>query len=92
MASETPKDIDRAAIEAHAQRVAEQTALRKVRKTLDSIGESEADERRSLRRVLVACAILAVLGAWLVLSLVFGDRGLPKQLPMKVPLTLPQKQ
>ena len=92
MSSETPKDIDRAAIEEHAQRIAEQTALRKVRKTLDSIEASEAAERRNLRRVLIACALLAALGAWLVWGLVFGDRGLPKQPPMKVPGTLQPKQ
>jgi hypothetical protein len=92
MDSETPNDIDRAAIEEHAQRVAEQTALRKVRQTLDSIGESEAAERRNLRRVLIACALLAVLGAWRVWGLVLGDRGLPKQPPLKVPSTLQPKQ
>ena len=64
MGIETPNDIDRAAIEEHAQRTVEQTALRKVRKTLDKIEEAEAAGRRTLRYVLIACAILAVIGAW----------------------------
>ncbi len=84
---EIPNDIDRAAIEEHAQRTVEQTALRKVRKTLDSIKEEEAAERRTLRRVLVVCAILALLGvcyfAWVVLS----AGGLHKQAPLRLPVT-----
>ncbi len=89
---EIPNDIDRAAIEEHAQRTVERTALRKVRKTLDQIDEAEAAGRRTLRRVLVACAILAVLGASLVWWLVFSGRDLPQASPMKLPSTLPQKQ
>ena len=92
MGSETPKDIDRAEIEEHAQRVAEQAALRKVRQTLDRIGESEAAERRNLRRILLVCAVLAVLAAWLFWGLLFGDKGVPKQTPMKVPGTLQPKR
>ena len=42
---ELPNDIDRAAIEEHAQRTVEQTALRKVRKTLDQIEQAEAAGR-----------------------------------------------
>ena len=41
MSMETPKDIDRAAIEEHAQRMVEQTALRKVRKALERIEQAE---------------------------------------------------
>lgn len=92
MGAETPNDIDRAAIDEHAQRTVEQTALRKVRKTLDRIEESETAERRTLRRVLIVCAILAVLGAWFFWELIFSGRNLPKEPPMKVPGTLQQKQ
>jgi hypothetical protein len=74
MGIETPNDIDRAAIEEHAQRTVEQIALRKVRRTLDKIGEAEAAERRTLRYVLIACAILAVLGACFFLWLMFSAR------------------
>src|ERR1035437_3720766 len=63
MGIETPNDIDRAAIEEHAQRTVEQTALRKVRRTLDEIENAEAAGRRTLRYVLIACAILAVIGS-----------------------------
>jgi len=42
---ETPNDIDRAAIEEHAQRTVEQTALRKVRRTLDEIEKAAAAGR-----------------------------------------------
>ena len=85
MSSETPDELERAKIAQHAQRIAEQTALRKVRKALDSIEDSETAERRAAHKVLIVCAILAVLGAWLVWGLLSGDKGMPKQPPMKVP-------
>lgn len=85
MGIETPNDIERAAIEEHAQRTVEQTALRKVRKTLDGIEADETGERRALRKVVIVCAILAALGAWLVWELVFSDKGMPRQPPLKVP-------
>ena len=91
MGIETPNDIDRAAIEEHAQRTVEQTALRKVRKTLDKIEEAEAARRRTLRYVLIACAILAVIGAWFFWGLIFSGRDLPKAPPMKVLSAVPQK-
>ncbi|MDO8624465.1 MAG: MBL fold metallo-hydrolase [Candidatus Diapherotrites archaeon] len=53
---------------------------------------AEVAKRRTLRTVLIACAILAVLGAWFFWGLIFGGRDLPKQPPMKVPGTLQQKQ
>jgi hypothetical protein len=89
---EIPNDIDRAAIEEHAQRTVEHTALRKVRKTLDKIEEAEAARRLTLRYALIACAILAVLGTWFFWGLIFSGRDLPKSPPMKVPGTLLQKQ
>ena len=92
MGAETPNDIDRAAIEEHAQRTVEQAALRRVRKTLNGIEEAEAARRRTLRYVLIGCAILAVLGACFIWGLIFAGRDMPKTPPMKVPLTLPQKQ
>lgn len=79
------EDIDRAAIEAHAQHLVEQTALRKVRKTLDEIKQAEAGERRILRKVLLACAIVAVLGIGVFSWLMLGGKDLPKEPPMKVP-------
>ena len=85
---EPPQDIDHAAIEEHAQRTVEQTALRKVRKTLDEIERAQAAERRTLRKILVVCALLALLGAWLSWELVFSDRGMPKQQSMEIPPTL----
>ena len=87
---EIPDDIDRAAIEAHAQRTVEQTALRKVRKTIDKIEQAEAAGRRMLRYTLMACAILALLGAWFFWGLIFSGRDLPKGPPMKVPSAVPQ--
>ena len=89
---EIPNDIDRAAIEEHAQRTVERTALRKVRKTLDKIEEAEAARRRTLRYMLIGCAILAVLGAWFFWGLMFSGRNLPQGPPMKIPNTLPQKR
>ena len=92
MGMETPNDIDRAAIEEHAQRTAEQAALRKVRKTLDTIEQVETAERRTLRKVLIVCAILIVLGACYLCWLILGGDDLPRQPPMKVPGTLQPKQ
>lgn len=89
---EPPQDIDHAAIEEHAQRTVEQTALRKVRKTLDEIERAQAAERRTLRKILVVCALLALLGAWLSWELVFSDRGMPKQQSMEIPPTLQPRQ
>ncbi|OGA34825.1 MAG: hypothetical protein A3F75_02160 [Betaproteobacteria bacterium RIFCSPLOWO2_12_FULL_64_23] len=92
MGIETPNDIERVAIEENAQRTTEQTALRKVRKTLDRIEEAETVGRHTLRKVLIVCAILAVVGAWFFWALIFGDRGMPKQPPLKIPDKLQQKQ
>ena len=92
MGLESPNDIDRAAIEEHAQRTTERAALRKVRKTLDGIEADEASERHALRYVLIVCVLLALLGIWFFSDLIFGERGMPKQPPMQVPATLPQKQ
>ncbi len=90
---ELPNDIDRAAIEEHAQRTVEQTALRKVRKTLDEIEESETARRRLLRYALIVCALLAVLGVLLFWGFIFrGKDDLPKGPPMQVPSTLPQRK
>jgi hypothetical protein len=89
---EIPNDIDRAAIEEHAQRTVEQTALRKVRKTLDKIEEAEAARHRMLRYALIACALLAVFGVLLVWGFIFSGSDLPKAPPMKVPSVLPQQQ
>ncbi|MBE0619864.1 MAG: hypothetical protein IH605_04665 [Burkholderiales bacterium] len=92
MGAETPNDIDRAAIEEHAQRTTEQTALRKVRKALDRMEEAEIAERRTLRRILIVCGILAALVAWFFWWLIFSGRDLPKEPPLKLPGTLQQKQ
>jgi hypothetical protein len=92
MSTESPNDIGRAAIEEHAQRSTEQTALRKVRKTLDRIEESAAGERRALKYVLALCALLAAVGVWFFWGLLFGASEMPKQPPLKIPATLPQKQ
>lgn len=89
MGIETPNDIERAAIEEHAQRTVERTALRKVRRTIDAIEAAEVVKRRTLRYVLIACAILAVLGAWFFWGLISGGGDLPKQPAMKVPSAVP---
>lgn len=82
-------DAERAAIAAHAQRTAEQAALRNVRKALDRMQASEARERRTLRRVLLACAALTVLGALYLGALFFG--GQSKAPALQVPATAPQR-
>ncbi len=92
MGIESPGDIDRASIEEHTQRTVEQTALRKVRKTLDDIEATQATERRTLRKILLVCAILVAVGVWFFWWLAFSGRNMPKQPPMQVPGKLEQKQ
>jgi hypothetical protein len=92
MAADRPDGIDNDAIEEHAQRTAERSALRKVRKALDRIEAAETAERRTLRKVLVVCALLAVLGGWFAWWLIFSDRGMPKPPPMNLPQKLQQRQ
>lgn len=92
MATEIPNDIDRAAIEEHAQRTVERVALRKVRKTLDEIQDAEAARRRTLRRTLIACAVLLALGAWSLWELMFSGRDFALGPPIEIPSTLPQKK
>src|ERR1019366_8497569 len=87
MGIEAPNDIDRAGIEAHAQRTVEQAALRKVRRALDQIKEAEAAGRRTLPYVLIPCAIFAVIGVLAFAGLMFSGRDLQKGTPMKVPRT-----
>ncbi len=84
MGAETPNDIDRAEIEAHAQHTAEQIALRKVRRALDSIEEEDQRQRRVLRNVLIICAILIALAVWFAWGLVAGG-DMPRQPPMQIP-------
>lgn len=91
MGMESPSDIDRAAIEEHAQHMVEQAALRKMRKTLDGIEAAETARRLALRKVLMVCAILAVLAAVFFGWLIFSAGDLPQQPPMKLPDTLQHK-
>ncbi len=92
MGIEPPNDIDRAAIEEHAQRTVEQTALRKVRKTLERIARAEIAERRTLRRVLDHVRDTGLLGACYFAWLVFSGGDLPRQPPMRIPATLTLKR
>jgi hypothetical protein len=85
------EDIDRAAIEAHVQHLVEQTALRKVRKSLDGLREAETRARRTLHKVLLACALLTILGIAAAWGLVYSGKDLPKEPPLKVPATLQKK-
>ena len=92
MDAEKSDEFDQAVIAEHAQRTVERSALRKVRKALDQIDAAEISERRALRKVLLLCVLLALLGGWFFWGLIFGDRvgdrGLPKPPPMKIPQTL----
>ena len=92
MNAEPQNDPDRAAIEEHARRTVERAALRKVRKALDRMEEAETGHRRMLRRALILCALLAVLGVWYFWELVFGGGSPPKDPPLKVPGAQQQKR
>ena len=89
--AETPNDIDRAAIAEHAQRTAEQIALRRVRKALDDMEQTDRAERRAVRRVLIVCAILALLGAAYIAWMVYSAREAPKQASVQLPAAQQQK-
>ena len=85
MATEPENEIDRAAIAEQAQRVAEQAALRKVRNTLDRLDATERSERRALRKIVLLCLVLALIGGWVIWSLIYADKGMPKSPPMQLP-------
>jgi len=92
MSTESPDNIDRAAIAEHAQRTVERSALRKVRKALDGIERAAARQRRLLRSVLLACAALVVLGAWLIWALIFAGREPPAGPGVELPAAAKPKQ
>jgi hypothetical protein len=83
MSSEASNDVDRAAIADHAQRVVEQAALKKVRKTLDKLDVAQSEQRRQLRKVLIVCAAL-VLGGAILLWFMISGRMEPKGPPMEI--------
>ena len=82
MNPEASDDIDRTAIAEHAQRTVERVALRKIRKGLDDIDNSQKEQRRALRIVLIVCAVLVALGSWYLWG-VFAT-GVPKSPPVDV--------
>jgi hypothetical protein len=91
MSNQAPDDIDRAAIAENAQRTVERSALRKMRKALDGIERAEAEKRKLLRNVLLACAALVLLGAWLVWALIFSGRAQSAGPGIELPAATKQK-
>jgi hypothetical protein len=85
MSTGKPGDVDRDAIAENAQRTVERTALRKVRKTLNGIERAAAEQRKQLRRVLIACAVLALVGALFAWGLFFAGREGPKGPAIELP-------
>jgi len=75
-----------------AQRDAERAALRKVRKVLDQIEDSEAQRRRLLRKVAVLCIVLVAFGAVLVWALFVSGERMPKGPPLQIPDSIKLKQ
>ena len=85
---ETPRNVDRAAIDQAAQRTAEQAALRKIRKQLDVMGASDARQRRIIR-IVAFTGIIAILGVIAVLWFMLSShrdplRGTPVEIPKSV--------
>ncbi len=91
MSAEQPDDIDRAAIEEAAQRTAERTALRKVRKQLDSIEQAEARQRKLLRIALLVGAIVIVVLALVVWQMIARNRELHRGPPIEIPKAAEKK-
>jgi hypothetical protein len=77
MDAEKPSDID--------QRIAERTALRKVRDLLDMLQLADSEQRRALRNTLIVCAVVFALGAWALWALMFSGRDFQKGPPIELP-------
>jgi hypothetical protein len=77
MDAEEPSDTD--------QRIAERTALRKVRKLLEMLQLADSEQRRALRNMLIVCAVLFALGAWALWALMFSGRDFQKGPPIELP-------
>lgn len=84
-------DVDRGAIAENAQRTVERAALRKVRKALDGMERAAAEQRRLLRRVLIACAVLALVGALFAWGVFFSGRDGPKGPAIQLPAASKEK-
>lgn len=91
MSTGEPDGIDRDAIADNAQRTVERVALRKVRKTLDGMERAAAEQRKLLRRVLIACAVLALVGALFARGLFFAGREGPRGPAIQLPAASKEK-
>ena len=78
-------EVDHAEIAQTAQRTVEREALRKVRKTLDQEQQAREVERKTLRKVLIVCAALALLALLFIASLVFSGREAQKGPAVNLP-------
>ena len=88
---ETPRNVDRAAVDAAAQRTAEQAALRNVRRELDHLVAQEARQRKLNRTIVIVAAVVflvLVFVVWRQVSLRAEKQAqeVPIQIPSKVDL------
>ena len=72
------------------QRQAERSALRKVRATLDQLVAADGRQRRILRRALLFCAVLLIVGFGFVATVIFS--GKPARTPVELPSNIPQRR
>jgi hypothetical protein len=77
--------MERGVKDEEAQREAERSALRKVRKALDGIEAGEDEQRRWRKTVVAVSVVLFILGAALLLALFFAGKAVPRDAPIQVP-------
>ena len=91
MPDANPPDLplgDRAAIEEAAQRTAEQTALRKVRKSQDSSEAAEARRRTIVRRIALVGVLVVVAVMLVVWAMLSANREQLRGAPVQIPGTV----
>ena len=93
MPEEPPLDIARAVEGVRAQRKAEQSALRNVRKHLDQLQAQDARQRKVSRSLMLGAAVVLVVLVFVVWRVVLtrADQqernAAPVQIPSKVDMT-----
>jgi transcriptional regulator of nitric oxide reductase len=93
MPEERPSDLARAVEGVRAQRTAEQSALRNVRKELDQLQAQDARQRKVNRMLTIGAAVVLVILVFVAWRVVIGRadqqerNATPVQIPSKVDMS-----